>query len=128
MRVAARWCVLLALAGAAAAQDTYIGAAACATCRDQHARGLRGSVHEKAPVKEGEEPGCEACHGAGSRHLESPATDTIINFRVEAAARSERCLRCHAGRRARGHAPGQVACNDCHARANSEGFHSLRAG
>ena len=124
------WCAAaLAAAGAAFAQEVYVGAAACAGCHERHGRWLAGSVHEKAPVKEGDEPGCEACHGAGSRHLESPATDTIINFRVEeAGARSERCQRCHAGKRARGHAPDQVACNDCHARRNSEGFHRLRAG
>ena len=129
MRVAARWWALLALAGMAGAQETYVGTAVCGTCHDKHARGLRGSVHEKAPVTEGEEPGCEACHGAGSRHLESPATDTIINFRVEeAAVRSERCLRCHPAVRSGRHVPEKVACNDCHSRADTEGFHSLRAG
>jgi len=119
----------LALNCASWAQEGYVGTPACASCHERQGRWLQGSVHEKAPVKSGEEPGCEACHGAGSRHFESPATDTIINFRVEApAARSERCLRCHAGKRARGHARDQVACNDCHARRNSEGFHRLRAG
>jgi hypothetical protein len=120
---------LLALAGAAAAQESYIGAAACVSCHDRQGRWLRGSVHEKAPAKEGEEPGCEACHGPGSRHLESPAVDTIITFRIEEEGlRSGRCLRCHKGVRTGRHLPEQVACNDCHARTNSEGFHRLRAG
>jgi len=119
----------LALAVAAWGQEMYIGAAACAGCHDRQHGWLRGSVHEKAPVQEGEEPGCEACHGAGSRHLESPATDTIINFRTEESAlRSGRCLRCHEGVQTGRHTRDKVACNDCHARTNSEAFHSLRPG
>lgn len=129
MKQPAWWLAGLALAVAAWGQETYIGAAACASCHERQARWLRGSVHEKAPAKAGEEPGCETCHGPGSRHMEAPAVDTIINFRTEESAlRSGRCLRCHEGVQTGRHTRDKVACNDCHARANSEAFHGLRAG
>ncbi len=121
---------LLVLLLPLARQETYIGAEVCAGCHDKQARWTRGSVHEKAvvPGDPNREQGCETCHGPGGRHLESPATDTIINFRTEeAAVRAERCMQCHPAVRARGHAPSKVACDECHARRSSEAFHSLRA-
>lgn len=51
------WLVGLVLAGAAWGQETYVGAPACASCHERQARWLRGGVHEKTPVKPGEEPG-----------------------------------------------------------------------
>ncbi len=128
---------VLAGAGPAWAQRSYVGADACAGCHAFQAQWLAGSVHDKQEVRtpEGETiSGCEVCHGPGSEHIKKFVAGTIRGFQAEPAKeRMEVCLACHTrthpelNYRRSAHMRRGVACNDCHAATGSEGFHRMRA-
>jgi len=102
------------------------GAETCVGChaeigaqfqRNVHARlaefETRGRVRHRGA-------GCEACHGAGSRHAESGDKELIFSFKKEEARESnENCLACHAENAGHewassDHALTGMSCTDCH--------------
>ncbi len=99
----------------------------CSTCHEGFFDAFANNVHR--------EQGCEACHGAGSRHMKSRGQEpsSIISLKrlddaseagrpTTPAERNEVCLRCHENEphapgttwRTSVHAHNEVACTDCH--------------
>ncbi len=128
-----RWYVVvlaLLLAAApqwAAAQDLpagYAGSDTCKICHEDIYNGFQKSPHHSLAVdtKRGwEGRSCEACHGPGQAHTESPSAANIRNpAKLPAAAADQICLTCHlnqptqAGRLESSHAHNQISCTACH--------------
>src|SRR5947209_19892553 len=61
---------------------TYVGEAICARCHAapiaHFAHTLHAKVFHENPRNETERRVCEACHGPGSRHAESPTDKTTL--------------------------------------------------
>lgn len=120
-----------------AAKATFVGMEACQTCHEEPRKWLQGSVHQsllQQTSKAGDAPGCEACHGPGSIHVEEPSKSNILTFRSEPAdRRSHACLVCHGKKQGvsdflrTAHRSRQIACDQCHSRGDSEKFHSMRS-
>jgi DmsE family decaheme c-type cytochrome len=114
---------------AAAPGATYAGDDVCITCHDDAATAFAKTVHAAALADTSRpepERGCEGCHGPGSVHSEEGGGIGVGGLHAfvsteTAAARSSRCLACHAGDGplhdflAGEHATSRVACTDCHA-------------
>ncbi len=105
----------------------FVGAEACGTCHSEIAAEFEGATHAALRVAAfpGDEAGCEACHGAGSLHIQSGGDrGTIINPDRAPAA----CLGCHTDVRGDFALPhshpvtrgplalttGKISCSDCH--------------
>jgi DmsE family decaheme c-type cytochrome len=90
----------------------------CAQCHPGYAKSFAANnVHRQ--------DGCEACHGPGSRHLETRGKEAgmLLNFKTaDAVVRAEACLKCHEENactpgtrwRTSKHAQCGVTCVDCH--------------
>lgn len=125
--------VALAVAPAAAQSTaaqpaTYVGEQVCARCHVAPNRHFGHTLHAKVfrenPRNEAERRVCEACHGPGSKHVETP-TDrtTLIGFTKDwgtpTDVQNDQCLSCHQGGE-RLHWPGStharnlLGCSDCH--------------
>ena len=99
----------------------------CATCHETYYKAFLNNIHR--------DQGCDSCHGASSRHLESQGKEprSIISLKkrddvseagrpTTPAERNEVCLRCHESEphapgttwRTSVHAHNNVACTDCH--------------
>ena len=102
---------------------TFVGEEACAMCHDGVAEQFGFSTHARLKEWEirSEYSKCEACHGAGSKHVdEGGDAQFIFNFKgKEGREASKACLSCHYD----GHAaewPGSahfmagLGCGDCH--------------
>lgn len=100
----------------------YIGADQCLACHENRDKSIRLTKHtilfKKANKKSAN--GCEACHGAGSAHMEDPEGD-ILNFNKDAdpANGSAACLKCHRRGDVKNwdvsnHAEEHMNCVDCH--------------
>jgi DmsE family decaheme c-type cytochrome len=133
-RTAARVAFAL-LAGHAVAQAPspappaeYVGEAVCVRCHahenehfghTQHARAFRQN-----PRNDRERRVCEACHGAGSRHVANASDKSaLIGFTrgwgTAVETQNAQCLGCHQGRQrlywpGSAHDANRVACSDCH--------------
>src|SRR5262245_32273360 len=59
---------------ASAAQDRYIGEAACVDCHDKQRSGYYDSPHHRAadPRTPAAQQSCETCHGPGGKHQDDP--------------------------------------------------------
>jgi len=98
----------------------FVGAQECVQCHEDITKGFDSSTHARLMVK-GENAkglGCEACHGPGSKHVESGgATGTIVNPKKS----PETCFQCHLDKRGQFNLPhshpvlaGNMSCVDCH--------------
>jgi DmsE family decaheme c-type cytochrome len=94
----------------------------CATCHEEIAAQFTRSSHgnlagfeSKAPYQK-----CEACHGAGSAHVDSGAAADILGFKDAGAFEANQaCLTCHRQDHALEwagsiHAQSGVGCSSCH--------------
>lgn len=106
----------------------YVGELACTSCHQQenkhwthtlHARVFHLSTADKLSTK-----GCEACHGPGSKHVNSPLVKTsIVAFTRDSAStirqQNSMCLQCHSGNQqlywpGSIHQSNDLSCSDCH--------------
>jgi DmsE family decaheme c-type cytochrome len=106
------------------AKPTYVGSQICGMCHEDIGKAFASSPHEA--VDTGDKHGfagnaCEACHGPGSKHVETLSATDIRNPGKIAPAELERtCLTCHrnqptaAGRLQASHAHNSVSCIACH--------------
>src|ERR1700744_3718271 len=96
------------LGNSAEADDSrvFVGQETCQTCHQQEATNWAHTTHAKVfnlhPRDAAEEKNCEACHGAGSAHVDDPSDLTkIISFSHKSKTpvhdQNEQCLTCHKG-------------------------------
>ncbi len=117
--------VLLAACAPAAEppQASYVGEQACAGCHSDKSAQFALNVHARLKDFElrGHSSKCEACHGPGSKHVESNGEAARIGgFKGKEARDSSRaCVGCHSENKAADwqgseHAMGGLACSNCH--------------
>ncbi len=106
------------------AKPTYVGSEVCGMCHEDIGKAFARSPHEA--VDKGDKHGftgnaCEACHGPGSKHVETLSAADIRNPAKIAPAELDRtCLTCHrnqptaAGRLQASHAHNSTSCIACH--------------
>jgi predicted CXXCH cytochrome family protein len=98
----------------------FVGSQECVQCHEEITKGFASATHAKIMIA-GENAkglGCEACHGPGSKHVESGgATGTIVNPKKS----PETCFQCHLDKRGEFSLPhshpvlaGHMSCVDCH--------------
>ncbi|MDP2137307.1 MAG: cytochrome c3 family protein [Candidatus Didemnitutus sp.] len=97
---------------------TFVGSGKCAQCHDDVSHSFDNATHAKliAEGSNGQEMGCESCHGAGSLHVKTGgAFGTIHN------PTAETCFQCHLDKRGEFNMPnshpvmsGKMSCSDCH--------------
>lgn len=107
---------------------TYVGSQSCVDCHEKITQEFITADHARlqAPGKNALAAGCESCHGAGSKHVESGgALNTILNPRKN----PDTCFACHLDKRGQFSLPhshpvlaGKVSCNDCHDPHRGAGF------
>lgn len=103
---------------------TYQGSAACLECHEEMA--AERNVHMKLAsfeVPQGEQVGCEGCHGPGSAHIEGEGdTSKILRFSeggLEPEEVAGVCTTCHQvgdhmNWPGSAHAENDVSCTKCH--------------
>ncbi len=122
-------------APAESAAAGYVGDAVCLTCHEALHEGFGSdysrTVHAKVltprnALDERMENGCEACHGAGSAHVEAGGGKGVggqLSFAGsspdEVLAQDAACLQCHQGGKRRFwegsvHSTRDVGCSSCH--------------
>ena len=99
---------------------TFVGSGKCADCHENISSGFHDATHAKlfAPGGNGQEIGCESCHGPASLHVKSGGElGTIINPKSS----PETCFQCHLDKRGEFALPnahpvlaGKMTCSDCH--------------
>lgn len=99
---------------------TFVGSAKCAQCHENITSKFHNATHAKllAAGGNGQEIGCESCHGAGSLHAKAGGgRDNIINPQLS----PETCFQCHLDKRGEFALPnahpvlaGKMSCSDCH--------------
>jgi predicted CXXCH cytochrome family protein len=101
----------------------YVGVETCALCHEKIVRDFKYTDHGRIEIQgEGERVaghGCEACHGAGSLHME--AGGGRGNFIVNPGRDPEACFQCHLEKKAlfnlQYHHPVEekrMSCTACH--------------
>lgn len=101
----------------------FVGMDTCAMCHEQKVKEFSKTEHSRIVVSSSEIKGqaCEACHGAGSLHVDAQTKAerkaTIVNPRKN----PEACYKCHLDKKAEFsleyHHPvpeGKMSCADCH--------------
>lgn len=98
----------------------FVGSKTCAECHDEVTSKFHNATHAKliASGANGQEIGCESCHGPGSLHAESGGgVGTIVN----PGKNPDVCFQCHLDKRADFSLPnshplmaGHITCSDCH--------------
>ena len=106
----------------------YVGQNICVGCHTQENQNWAHTVHAKVfglnPRNQLEQEGCEACHGPGSVHVQTPESPlSIIRFSKRSqnpiAEQNGQCLACHRGGQrifwqASVHESHDLGCSDCH--------------
>ena len=118
--------LLLLLPVLAAAQNGYVGSAACKTCHSDIWLNFYKNPHFQS-VASGKEPpertGCESCHGPGAAHVEARGGKTTIPHAFSTMSPTQvldDCLQCHAKTISRAnirrsaHTEADVVCSTCH--------------
>jgi len=133
-----RLLLLLAVSNVAGQQPPgYAGSESCGTCHEDISTAFAKSPHHAVDAdkkRDWEGRACEACHGPGQKHTESPSADDILNpAKLTAAAADQLCLGCHLnqpthiGRLQSSHAKDQVSCTTCHKVHASSGLVARKA-
>lgn len=113
----------IVISSLAAQEAAYVGDEVCAGCHADKASQFGFNVH--ARIKDFEMRGhvgrCEACHGAGSKHVEADGDTKLIGgFKgKEARETSRSCVGCHSDGHAAdwagsAHAMAGLGCSSCH--------------
>src|SRR5512137_1438723 len=98
----------------------------CKMCHSDHFNSYTKSIHASKEIRNSPENalGCESCHGQGQLHIQKGGAkgSGIIAFskgRPDPAAKSEKCLACHAESRGMAfwdmskHKTAAVSCDSC---------------
>lgn len=117
--------------GGKEAASTVVGMDTCVSCHADYDTALAVTPHRTLLAEDsGAEdiaPGCEACHGPGSAHIED-SSKGVVNFKSEDGRDFARqCLACHAANpklsrwEYSDHGKSGVFCNECHQTHKSSG-------
>lgn len=125
-------------------EATVVGQQVCTACHRQETGHFLYTLHalgmNVALAADPKTPTCEACHGPGSGHVETPGKPgTIIAFTHDGgtpvALQTSSCLGCHSGGqrdhwRGSVHQRNDLSCSDCHnpmAKFSGEGLLARRS-
>lgn len=96
----------------------YVGSAKCAQCHEDTTSMFHDATHSKLAAQggNGQEIGCESCHGPASLHVKAGGgAGSIVN------PTAETCYQCHLDKRGEFSLPnshpiasGKINCSDCH--------------
>jgi predicted CXXCH cytochrome family protein len=102
----------------------YVGMDQCAICHEKEVKNFKLTQHSRIQLREPEEKdevtnlGCEACHGAGSLHVEAGGGKGKF---IISGQNPEGCFQCHLDKKAefslQYHHPlkeGRMNCTACH--------------
>jgi DmsE family decaheme c-type cytochrome len=72
-------------------------AAACTDCHEDQGKSFPGNPHNRIPAAMGKDAGaaCVACHGVGTKHMESSGEDKSDIRVFKGRAGAEFCVSCH---------------------------------
>ncbi len=102
---------------------TFVGMDTCASCHEKIVKNFKETTHSRLTVdsEKIEGQGCEACHGAGSLHLDAESDAQRKATIVNTGKSPEACYKCHLEKKAefslQYHHPvpeGKMTCTDCH--------------
>lgn len=99
-----------------------VGAATCATCHAEKSEAFAKTFHGRKSLSNPKlGNSCEACHGAGSAHVDGGGDVALITNpkKLDAAAAADLCLTCHKDKaltmwKTGAHATNEVSCTKCH--------------
>ena len=104
----------------------YVGMDQCALCHEKEVKDFNLTQHSRIQLREAEEKeevkdlGCEACHGAGSLHVEAGGGKKGDRF-IISGKNPDACFQCHLDKKAtfnlQYHHPleeGHMNCTACH--------------